>query len=228
MDVKSFLMGDNDWSFLLNTAFRTATMFIVLLVSLRLLGKKSVQQLSIFEMGVIIGLGSAAGDPMFYQEVGIIPAVVVFMVVILMYRLINYLIDKSQKLEHILEGQPVYIINDGKILINNFEKEDIAREELYSLLRQQQVSHLGQVKHAISETSGQVSVFFFEDEEVKPGLPILPYELKKNLSLITEEGNYACTYCSDTENLTPGPLPACSACKRTEWVFAQKHTVAGK
>ncbi len=115
MEIKSFLLGDNDWGFLVDTTFRTTAMFIILLAALRLLGKKSVQQLSIFELGVIIGLGSAAGDPMIYKEVGIVPSIIVYVVVILMYRLISYLMGKSTKL------------------------------------------------------SGQVRIFFFEDQEVKPG-----------------------------------------------------------
>lgn len=228
MELKSFLLGENDWGFLINTAFRTASMFILLMVTLRLLGKKSVQQLSIFELGVIIGLGSAAGDPMFYKEVGIVPSIIVFTVVVLMYRLINYLMDKSKKLEHILEGRPVYIIDQGKILMSNFQKEGIAREELYSFLRQSQVSHLGQVKYAILEASGQVSIFFFEEEEVKPGLPILPHELKKKQMLISKDGTYSCTFCSNTEILKPGPLNPCQACSHNEWVAALKHPMVGK
>ncbi|MDQ3015330.1 MAG: DUF421 domain-containing protein [Bacteroidota bacterium] len=223
MELKSFLLADNDWGFLLDTAFRTTAMFIILLAALRLLGKKSVQQLSIFELGVIIGLGSAAGDPMIYKEVGIVPSIIVFVVVILMYRLINYLMGKSTKLEHILEGSPVYIIDEGRILMNIFQKEEIAREELYSLLRQSQVSHLGQVKHVILEVSGQVSIFFFEDKEVIPGLPILPHKLKKKQSLISKEGEYSCIHCSNTDNIVPGPMHPCPTCSHTEWVVAQKQ-----
>jgi uncharacterized membrane protein YcaP (DUF421 family) len=65
--------------FLPEVALRTFFMFFVILTSLRILGKRSVAQLSVFELGVIIGLGSAAGDPMFYKDVGLLPGVVVLL-----------------------------------------------------------------------------------------------------------------------------------------------------
>lgn len=49
-------------------------MFTILLLTLKLAGKRGVKQLSIFETVIIIALGSAAGDPMFYEDVGIVPA----------------------------------------------------------------------------------------------------------------------------------------------------------
>lgn len=65
IDWKQVLLGDNEWKFLLETAFRTIMMFIIILTGLSILGKRGVRQLSVFELVVIIGLGSAAGNPMF-------------------------------------------------------------------------------------------------------------------------------------------------------------------
>lgn len=78
VEWKMLLLGEENWSFLLETAFRTLIMFIVILLGLRMLGKRGVKQLSVFELGVIIGLGSAAGDPMFYKDVGLLPGIIVF------------------------------------------------------------------------------------------------------------------------------------------------------
>lgn len=72
-------------------------MYLVVLVSLRILGKRGVKQLSIFELVVIVGLGSAAGDPMFYREVGILSAVAVFLVVVIAYKITSYFVNKSKK-----------------------------------------------------------------------------------------------------------------------------------
>ena len=79
---KELLMGSEDWSFLMEAAFRTLIMFSVVLIGLTILGKRGVKQLSVFELVVIIGLGSAAGDPMFYKDVGLLPAFIVFTIVI--------------------------------------------------------------------------------------------------------------------------------------------------
>ena len=99
LDWKTLLLGEENWGFLAETAFRSVIMFLVILFSLRLLGKRGVKQLSVFELGVIIGLGSAAGDPMFYKDVGLLPGMIVFFVIISLYRLITYLINRSDRFE---------------------------------------------------------------------------------------------------------------------------------
>jgi uncharacterized membrane protein YcaP (DUF421 family) len=76
------LYNDLPESFLLEVIFRSTIMFTVLLLTLKVAGKRGVKQLSVFET-IIIALGSAAGDPMFYEEVGIIPPITVFLVIIL-------------------------------------------------------------------------------------------------------------------------------------------------
>ncbi len=173
IDWKSILLGENEWIFLLETAARSVFMFLVILFSLRVLGKRGVKQLSVFELGVIIGLGSAAGDPMFYKEVGLLAGLMVFVIVIALYKLVTVLISKNEKFEQFVEGNPVCILKDGKLLFKNFEKEPIALDEFFMQLRLDSVSQLGQVEQAFLETNGEVSIFYYEDEKVKPGLPIL-------------------------------------------------------
>lgn len=95
---KELMLGGENWNFLAETLLRTFIMFVLILVSLRLLGKRGVKQLSIFELVAIISLGSAAGDPMFYKDVGILPALLVFIVVVGLYSLITYLVGKNKKI----------------------------------------------------------------------------------------------------------------------------------
>ena len=102
-DIKHLLMGDNEWSFIPEIMLRTLLMYLIVLVSLRLLGKRGVKQLSVFELVVIIGLGSAAGDPMFYKEVGIASAIVVFIVIIVAYKITSYFVNKSNSFETLLD-----------------------------------------------------------------------------------------------------------------------------
>lgn len=82
IDWQTLLLGSETWEFLPEAAFRSFIMFLVILFSLRVLGKRGIKQLSVFELGVIIGLGSAAGDPMFYKDVGLLPGMVVFCIVL--------------------------------------------------------------------------------------------------------------------------------------------------
>ena len=102
---KRVLFNDLPAYFLFEVIFRAAVMFTILLLTLKIAGKRGVRQLSIFETVIIIALGSAAGDPMFYEDVGIIPALVVFMVIISLYRLVTWLTGKSKRFESFIEGK---------------------------------------------------------------------------------------------------------------------------
>lgn len=219
-DWKQLLLGGEDWNFLIEGAFRTFIMFTVIVISLRLLGKRGVKQLSVFELVVIIGLGSAAGDPMFYKDVGLLPAILVFIMVISLYRFIMYLIGRSKKFERLVEGSPVCLISEGKFSIDNFKKETLAQDEFFAELRMKGVMHLGQVQLGIIEITGDISLFFYPDAEVKYGLPILPALYDQRFQKIESEQHFACSFCGYTEKLVPVNKHICPVCKRQEWVVA--------
>ncbi len=220
IDLKELMLGGEDWDFLPEVITRTLIMLLVILISLRVLGKRAVKQLSIFEIAVIIGLGSAAGDPMFYKEVGILPAIIVFTLTVGLYKFITYVIGKSKRFEDIMEGKPICLIKDGAFSINNFSKEWLGEDEFFSELRMQSVSQLGQIEIAIQESSGDMSIIFYTDEEVKFGLPIMPDSLDAWQEKISNSGYYACIFCGYTEKLKPTDKCNCPQCNKTRWVKA--------
>jgi uncharacterized membrane protein YcaP (DUF421 family) len=216
---KNFLIGSEDWEFLGEVILRTFVMFLIIIIGIKILGKRGVKQLSIFELVVIIGLGSAAGDPMFYKETGVLTAVVVFIVVIALYRLMTYLIETFHPIEKIIEGKPKVIIKNGHFCVENSNR-DRGTEELFSALRMNNVSQLGQVKLAIEEISGDISIFYYEDRKVKFGLPILPDAPHPSEKKILAEGFYACSNCAFTEKKTIGEGGTCKKCSNELWVKA--------
>lgn len=213
------LLNDSPALFLFEVIFRTAVMFMVLLTALRFTGKRGVKQLSIFEMVIIIALGSAAGDPMFYEDVGILPAICVFIVVIVFYRFVTWLTGKSKWFEELLEGKTELLIEGGVFSILKFQKEAIAQDEFFSELRLKSIEHLGQVKYAFLEPSGNISVFFYDDDEVKSGLPLLPALFNLKSKVINQAGLFSCSNCGYTQQLNPGGA-ICPVCKKEEWVEA--------
>ncbi len=217
-DFKEILLGSEEWSFLLETVLRTSIMFFIIIFGLRLLGKRGVKQLSIFELVVIIGLGSAAGDPMFYKDVGILPALVVFTMIIALYSIITYLIGKSKKFEKLVEGKPICLIDQGVFCIEDFRKEALGEDEFFAELRLKGVSHLGQIEKAIEEISGEVSVFYFKDQDVKYGLPIMPDSLENTIKQFSANKHYSCTFCGYTKQFEMHDKSTCKVCGKDEWV----------
>jgi uncharacterized membrane protein YcaP (DUF421 family) len=205
--------------FLLEVVFRSAVMFIFLLIVIKLTGKRGVKQLSIFETVIIIALGSAAGDPMFYEDVGIVPALTVFVVVLLLYRLVTWLTGRFPWFEKMVEGKTECLITDGAFSFQKFEKESLAQDEFFTELRLKNVEHLGQVRNAYIETTGDISIFFYEDADVKYGLPILPELFSEKSEMIAMPDLYACSKCGVTQQLVPGKH-VCHNCSNKSWVKA--------
>ena len=219
-DWHTMLINDLDWKYFLEIILRTLIMFVFVLVFLRMSGKKGVRQLSLFEVAIIIALGSAAGDPMFNKDAAIIPSLLVFGVILAFYRALTFFAARNEKVETLLEGSAMYIIEDGEFTLNEESDNTFAKDEFFAEMRNQSIEHVGQVKTALLETNGQVSFFYFDDAEVKAGLPILPKSYLKKSDQVTEAGDYACTYCGKVQHLK-GPMQ-CNRCKHKEWVKAIK------
>ena len=215
------LMNELPYSFLLEVVFRVAVMFLLLLVLLRFAGKRGVKQLSVFEMVIIIALGSAVGDPMLYENVGLMPGIIVTITVIILYRIITVLVTKFKPLERLIEGQPKLIIKEGQYVLDSLNKEHLAPEEFYSQLRLKSVEHLGQIQYAYLETTGDVSAFFKADEDVTYGLPIRPELYHKSTTQLIEKSHYSCAFCAYSEYIETA-TNICERCGKDEWVESIK------
>jgi uncharacterized membrane protein YcaP (DUF421 family) len=221
MDWKNIFFGELDLIFVVEILFRSIIMFTTVIVFLRLTGKKGVRQLSLFEVAIIISLGSAAGDPMFNEDNPIIPALIVMTAILLFYLAITWLAVRSPRFESLLEGDPIYIIEDGLFDLKSSKKHTIAKDEFFAEMRQENIEHLGQVRQAILETNGKMSFIFYGEEDVKPGLPIWPNEYHKKVKNIQEADDYACSYCGKVEHIEHGTF-TCTRCGKEEWVTALK------
>ncbi len=105
MDWFTIFIHDTTWTFVAELMIRAALMFGMIILFLRLTGKRGVRQLSIFELAIILSLGSIAGDPMFTENLPLVHALVVMTVVIAMYRLTTWLMMKYQPFEDLIEGK---------------------------------------------------------------------------------------------------------------------------
>ena len=225
-DLYRIFLGDQPPGFFLEIMFRTVVMYAYVLLLLRLLGKRGMGQLSPFEFTIIIALGAAVGDPMFYPEVPLLHGLAVVTLVVAMTRFVTYLSNRSESVEDFLEGQPCCVVEDGVLNLESIDAERFSREELFMLLREKGVSQLGQVRRAYIEPSGGVSAFQWPDDRAKPGLPTLPpYDEWTPVpgiavSSAARGGSvlYACWKCGHREHAS-GAQP-CSRCKSDDWTVA--------
>lgn len=203
--------------FLGEVALRTLFTFLLVFLFLKITGRRGVRQMSLFEVLIILTLGSAAGDVAFYDDVPLVPVFVVFVSLALLYRLVMWLMSKSEKLEDLLEGKAIVIVKEGQLAWENVRKANMTELEFLMELRLSSVEQLGQVRLAIMETNGQISVFYYQDDDVKPGLCILPESFAPRFKVMPESGEYACARCSYVVSLEVGCRQLCPRCTNPVW-----------
>ena len=218
-DWQRMLIGeDQPWYFVFEIVLRTMVMYTVMVLFFKITGKTGIRQLSAFDLILIIGLGSAAGDPMFYDDVPLLHAVTVFGTILGLYLIVNKITQRSSAADKALEGEATCVLRDGLVDYPTLMSEGLTLMQFQSELRQAQVTHLGQVRLAYIETNGETSIFFVKDEEVRPGLPILP-ELLNSERIHVTEGYYSCVKCGYTEEFEkPVERPCCPRCKGEKWL----------
>ena len=173
-DFARMFIGEHPPLFLLEVAFRTLVMYGYTLLAVRFLGKRGTGQLTAFDFIVVILLGSAAGDPMLYDDVPLIYGIIVITVVVVIERVINSWTNRNTKLEQFIESTPTLLVNDGVIDIKALEDEEISRAELLMELREKGIRSVGEVERAYIEPSGHMSVFKFEVGKEKEGESTFP------------------------------------------------------
>src|SRR5690606_41163450 len=114
---------------------------------------------------------------------------------LVLYRVTMLAMSRSKRFASWMEGKPVTIIRDGLYELHSLETHNISSDEFFMELRQQGAEHLGQVRLGILETDGDVSLFFFDPTEVRPGLSVLPAEHRQVYCQVPASGMYACTRC---------------------------------
>lgn len=145
---------------------KTIFTVLLLLVITRLLGKRQVTQLSLFEYITGITLGSiAAYIPLEAEKTAWYLGSLSLLVWVLMALGIEYLQIKSKKVREWLDGKETVLIKEGKVLEDNLKKERIAINELMSQLRKRNVFRLADVEFAIMEPDGSVNVMLKKERQ---------------------------------------------------------------
>ena len=144
---------------------RTFVLYWFILLILRLMGKREVGELSIFDLVVFLLIAEVAGfsldDPHSNFINAIIPAVVLFLIQIG----VSYFSLKSKKFRDVMEGEPSIIMRDGIIIEKEMRKQRYNLDDLLQQLREQQIGSIQSVSYAFLEPSGNLSVFKKDEEQ---------------------------------------------------------------
>lgn len=144
--------------------FRTILLYLVLIFSIRLMGKRQIGQMEASEFVVTMLVANLASIPMQDSAIPLLSGLVPILVVLGMELVMSCLILKSVRFRKLLCGKPVILIDNGKILYENLQATRVTMDELTGHLRQKDVLDIRAVQFAILETDGSLSVFPYPKE----------------------------------------------------------------
>jgi uncharacterized membrane protein YcaP (DUF421 family) len=134
-------------------------LYLALIVSVRLMGKRQVGQMEPSEFVVTMLVANLASIPMQDGGIPLYSGIVPILTVLALELILSGLVLRSIPLRRLLCGKPVILIENGRILQNNLRRTRITLDELTSQLREKDVLEPGEVQYAILETNGNISVF---------------------------------------------------------------------
>lgn len=140
------------------TFFRAILLYIIVLIVMRLMGKREIGQLQPFELAISIMIADLASIPMTDTGVPISNGIIPILGLLVMHLVISVVNLKSIKAREIICGKPRILIYRGKIDEKALKKERFTINELEERLRGNNVVNLGDVEYAILETSGNITV----------------------------------------------------------------------
>lgn len=183
---------------LLRSAGYTAILYLIVVVALRLLGKRHIGDMQPSEFVVTILLSEMATIPLQDPEQPLLNGIVPILVLLAYELLLSFGFIKSRLLWRLFEGKEVILVRQGMIDERAMRRNRVTLSELFEMLRLQGYTDLSQLRYAIFETNGQLSVIPYEAHKpatpsdlsvavTEPGLPqilisdgkIMPHKLQK-------------------------------------------------
>lgn len=143
---------------MLITFVRSIILYVIVLVVMRLMGKREIGQLQPFELAIAIMIADLASVPMSEIGIPIINGIIPILSLLVMHLIISFINLKSIKMRQLICGKPSILIYRGKINEKVLIKERFTINELQERLRANNINNLADVEYAILETSGQVSI----------------------------------------------------------------------
>lgn len=144
---------------------RTIILYVVLILVIRLMGKRQIGQMEPSEFVVTMLVANLAAIPMQDGGIPLFSGLVPILTVLGSELVLSVLSLRSIFVRKLLCGKPVILIENGKILQKNLTKTRVTQDELTGHLREKDVLDLTSVQYAILETNGNISVFPFPEQQ---------------------------------------------------------------
>ena len=220
-DFQRILVGEIPGTFFIELIFRAFIIYLLLIVAMRLMGKRMSAQISRNEMAAVVSLAAAVGIPLMNPDRGILPALVITVVIVFFTNYIARLTARNERFESMTQDDYGALVVDGVLNLPVMERTRVTRERLFAQLRMLNKNHLGMVKRLYFEANGMFSLVVEPDP--KPGLAVLPADIDPEFAnrKLKKIDAYVCKSCGKlAEGMISTARSKCPNCKAIAWEHA--------
>jgi uncharacterized membrane protein YcaP (DUF421 family) len=151
---------------LLQIVFRTGVVYLLVLIGVRLSGKREVGQMTPFDLVLLLLLSNSVQNAMTGPDTSLTGGAVAACTLLLMNYGLGIYSGKSRRFRRLVEGEPSLLIHDGKIIESHLQREHVSMDELNRALREHGINRCDQVALAVLEVDGSISCLKYD--EIKP------------------------------------------------------------
>lgn len=137
---------------------RTLLLYCFIILAIRLMGKRQISDMQPSELVVTLVISDIASLPMQNTSQPLLSGIIPVIVLVALEILTSVFMMKSKRFRRVICGSPVVVISDGKLLQKEMRKLRLTTDDLFALLRQQNIFSPEDVQYCIVETNGTVSV----------------------------------------------------------------------
>ena len=136
---------------------RTVLIYVLLSVFMKIMGKRAIGELDVFELITSLMLSELAAIPISDPDIPLFNAIIPILVIVSLEILISIFKNKSENLKRIIEGSPAFVIYKGRLIQRTLTDNRISVNELLSEMRCQGIGAMSEVEYGIIEQNGSIS-----------------------------------------------------------------------
>jgi uncharacterized membrane protein YcaP (DUF421 family) len=151
---------------LLTIVLRTAVIYLLVLIGVRLSGKREVGQMTPFDLTLLLLLSNSVQNAMTGPDTSLLGGAIAASTLLVLNYLVANLSGMNRRFRRFIEGQPTLLIHDGKTIESHMAREHVSVDELHRALREHGINSCDQVALAVLEVDGSISCLKYD--EIKP------------------------------------------------------------
>ena len=150
---------------LLQIALRTLTVYAIVLIGVRLSGKREVGQMTPFDLTLLLLLSNAVQNAMTGSDTSVIGGATAAITLLGVNYVVAELASHSRKVRRVLRGDPAVLIHNGKVMERTRAREHVGMDDLEEGLREHGIATIEEVALAVLEVDGNISFLKYDDVE---------------------------------------------------------------